>query len=220
MKYLKLLIKMVLIACFVVGCGHAIKPFHYIKNGDYVLVPHRVIKIWIDKEFGAADQLAIDDAIKQWNYALNGYVRLDVISTTFDMLPSELERIRDCDCWVIMKVDSHNPNIPDEPIKGKPQYHTLAWVNMLGGKLMWVVRDRINNEWMIGIVLHEMGHMLGAEHDKVYLMQPSYSWEDYRCVDKWTLGQVARYQGLPISRLNYCVYGADVNLPVELREGF
>jgi hypothetical protein len=212
---MKWFIRILLIACFVISCGHSIIPFHYIKNAEYVTVPVRVVGIWIDKEFGVRDQLSIDDAIKQWNYALNGYVRLDVKSTTFDMEPNELAQIRSCDCWIIMKVKSDNPMIPDEPIRGKPQYHTLAWVNEIGGKLMWVVRDRLQNEWMTGVILHEMGHMLGARHDKVYLMQPSYSWEDYRCVDKWTLGQVAAYQQIPVRMLNYCEYGANVNLPID-----
>ena len=75
---------------------------------------------------------------------------------------------------------------------------------------MWIVRDRLRNEWVTGVVLHELAHMLGAEHDEVYLMQPHFKWEDYRCVDKWTMMQVAKYQHISMGSLNYCQYGSDL----------
>jgi hypothetical protein len=210
MKYLKWLIKMCIVACFLVSCGQLVLPFHYIKSGEYSPVALRVIHIWIDKEFYAADQLALDDAIRQWNFALNGYVKLEIVSTTFDMEPEIIQRANLERGWLIMKVHSGNSIIPDQSDKGQVKYYTLAWVNDIGGNHMWMVRDRLKNEWMTGVALHEIGHMLGALHDNVYLMQPHFNWEDYRCVDYATLKQVADYQHIPMGSLNYCQYGSDV----------
>ena len=212
---MKFIIKFLMIVCLLVGCGHVAMPFHYIQAGGYAAIPLRVVHIWIDKEFGAADQVALDDAIRQWNYALNGYVKLVVVSTTFDMEPEVIQRANLEGGWIIMKVHSGNSIIPDQSDKGQVKYYTLAWVNEIGGHHMWMVRDRLRNEWMTGVALHEMGHMLGALHDDVYLMQPHFNWEDYRCVDQWTLKQVSTYQHIPMGSLNYCQYGADVKLPLN-----
>lgn len=200
---------MVLAVYLAIGCaGHA-GEFQYINAGGFSPVPLKVIKLYVDKNFGAADQLAIDDAIMQWNYALNGYVKLQVESTSFDMEAETLQRCMVTDrCWLIMRTDSHNPMVDslDKTKKGKS--YTLAWANEIGGNRMWVIRDRVANNWMTGIALHEMGHLLGAEHDDVYLMQPMFNWEQARCVDYEALKRVAAYQHLPMDKLNYCVYGS------------
>jgi hypothetical protein len=213
MKYLRWIFLLCLVN--LMGClGHQALPFHYIQAGGYSAVPLKVIPVWIDKEFGTADQIAIDDAVKQWNYALNGYVKIVVVSTTFDMEVDVLKRVMSGDGWLFLKINSSNPLVDDKQFEGKKLW-TLAWANAIGGNRMYLIRDRINNEWVTGITLHEMGHLLGADHDNVYLMQPHYNWEDYRCVDYEALKRVAAYQHLPMAGLNYCQYGADVKLPLN-----
>lgn len=191
------------------GCmGHTVKPFHYISVPGYSYSPLKVYKVWVDKNFGEADKVAIDDAIKQWNYAMNGYVVIQVESYTFDMEIDVLKRVSNGEGWVFLKIDSSSTLI-DDGVKGpdgRPKFYTLAWVNEIGGNRMWMVRDRIANRAVVGVTLHEIGHLLGANHDTVYLMQPHYNWEDYRCVDYQALVRVAEYQHLPTGRLNYCVY--------------
>lgn len=195
------------------GClGHQPKPFYYVGNpGETNVIPLKVYKIWIDKEFGAADQLAIDDAIKQWNFALNGYVKLEVMSTQFDMEPEILARVMRGEGWVILKVNSTNSMVEgvDRKKDGTKSY-TLGWANQIGGNRMYLIRDRLRNDWVMGVTLHEIGHLLGAEHDDIYLMAPHFHWEDARCVDYEAIKLVAAYQHIPLSRLNYCVYGAQV----------
>ncbi len=196
-----------------VSCGaHQPLPFHYVSNGGYSAVPLKTYKIWVDKNFGYADRLAIDDAIKQWNYALNGHVVLAVETFEYDMGMDVLREVVEGRGWVFLRIDSTAKYIPDSQ-NGQKKYYTLAWVNKIGGSQMWVVRDRLKNEWVEGVIMHEIGHMLGADHDQVYLMQPIYNWEDYRCVDYAALKRVAEYQHIPMSNLNYCVYGEAVNLP-------
>lgn len=188
--------------------GHTPMPFHYIQTFGYSAIPLKVIPVWVDEQFGAADKVAIDNAISQWNYALNGYVRIQVISMHFDMEVDVLRRVMAGDGWVILKIRSDNIMVDDGPLRdGKPAYHTLAWVNDIGGNRMYVVRDRLYNDWMTGVALHEMGHLLGASHDDAYLMGPRFNWEDYRCIDYAALYRVAEYQHLPMGRLNYCQYG-------------
>lgn len=209
-RYLILLMMVVYLA---VGCvGHRLTSFKYIHAGGYSEVPLKVIPVYVDKDFGEADKVAIDDALTQWNYALNGYIRLDVVSYKFDMEPSIIGQCLSGHCWMILKVNSSNPMVGelDAAKNGKPQTYTLAWANEIGGNRMFLIRDRLPNEWVTGVSLHEMGHLLGADHDDVYLMQATFHWEDARCVDYESLKRVADYQHLPMSNLNYCVYGVDV----------
>jgi len=190
------------------SCGHVVKPFHYINSGGYTPIPVKTINIWIDKDFGEGDQIAIDDAIKQWNYALNGYVKLEVVSTKFDMEPEIIRTVLNGGGWLLLKIQEPNSMIDDGPVEnGVPKSYTLAWANAIGGNRIYFIRNRLKNEWMVGVALHEMGHLLGAQHDDVYLMAPHYNWEDYRCVDYEALKRVAEYQHIPMSKLNYCVYG-------------
>ncbi len=193
-----------LISTILIGCGiSGPLPYHYIKGVEATNVATKVVPIYIDTQFGEADKLAIDDAVNQWNYALNGYIKLEVASTHFDMEPDIISQVLiKGNGWLFLRIDSQN-SIVHDPTEGK----VLAFVNEIGGNRIYFVRDRFSNEAVKGIALHEIGHLLGAQHDNVYLMKPHYNWYDYRCVDQHTIEEVATYQHLDIKKLNYCVYG-------------
>lgn len=66
--------KRFLLLFLLLGCSHLYNSFVY-TNRPYV--DHgRVIHIWVDTDFGEADKVAIDHALVQWNYALNGNLTL------------------------------------------------------------------------------------------------------------------------------------------------
>ena len=212
MKALRSLVVFLGLVMCLFSCGPVVKPFHYINQGGYTPIPLKTINVWIDKDFGEGDKIAIDNAIAQWNYALNGYLKINVVSTSFDMEPEIIRTVLNGGGWLLLKIQEPNPMIDDGPTEnGKPKYWTLAWANAVGGNRVYFIRNRLKNEWMTGVALHELGHLLGAEHDQVYLMQPHYNWEDYRCVDYEALKRVAEYQHLPLNRLNYCEYGEAVH---------
>lgn len=216
---MKKLLWAIAMAVALLSCGHSVKPYYYVKTAEPAVVPVKIYHVWVDKQFGEMDRIAIDNSVRQWNYALNGYVKIVVDSYVFDMESDVLSRVMRGEGWVILKIRSDNPLVAgvDRPAKpGEQQYYTLAWVNEIGGNRMWVVRNRIDNSWMQGVMLHEMGHLLGSGHDNVYLMQPHFNWEDYRCVDYQALKRVAEYQVIPLGRLNYCEYGDSVKLPSAL----
>lgn len=188
---------MVLILLLLMGCAPLPRSFHYVSRTPYMVDPVVEHQVWIDKNFGGMDHLFIDDAIRQWNYALNGRVRIMVMGT-FDMEPEIISKVVSGSGWVIMRVDGSNPLVVDSK--------TLAWVNSVGGNRMWIIRERLSNPMVLGVVMHEIGHLLGAEHDNIYLMSPYYQWENTRCIDYATIKLVARARKIPVKELNYCIY--------------
>ena len=161
----------------------------------------QTINIWVDKNFGEADKDSISRGIDQWNYALNGYIRLNIVSLDFDMEPEVLKKVMQYHGWLFLKISSDSDFISVE------QRRTLAFVNSIGGNIIYYIRDRIVNEGMYGITMHETGHLLGAYHSPGYLMDPYYSINQYRCVDKGTMVQITSRWHLDMKRINYCEYG-------------
>lgn len=211
---MKLWMRLLALCGLVLGmsCAHGPMPYHYVRSAPDNVQALRVIPIWIDKNFGEADRISLEDAIDQWNYALNGYVQLRVVSWNFDMETSVVERVMHGGGWMILKIDSNSTFTHDAP-----NHWTLAFANDIGGNRIYFIRDRIQNNWMTGLAMHEMAHLLGAKHDGQDLMQATFDWETFRCVDQATVSEVADYLHLPMSRLNYCVYGYDATSQITRR---
>jgi hypothetical protein len=176
--------------------------YQYTTVSPDAATPRRVIPIWMDGDFGTADQVAIRDAVSAWNHALNGYVVLQVVDNNFRMEPSKIVLQVRQGGWLFLKIKEDNPIIPAPPVVGEK---VVGFTNMVGGSHLYIIRERLYNEDVFGIALHEMGHLLGASHRGDKLMHPQYTRVRYQCVDKETMQQVAEYQHLDAEHLNYCV---------------
>ncbi len=54
-------------------------------------------------------------------------------------------------------------------------------------------------------VRHELGHVLGLPHDPASrLMSPILDPLGQQCIDKASVGAVAKMRGLPLDQLNWC----------------
>jgi len=182
-----------------------VPPQYYYTHNTYYDHPSKVILVYVDGDFGEADRVEMQKAIDQWNFALNGRVRIEVKTWDFNMGNSDIKEAMGNGGWMIHKIDSTNPMIiAGTTNKDGTVMETCAWVNHVGGNEMWIVRDRIQSTWVFGIMMHELGHLLGADHNGKLLMAPVYNAFDYRCVDYDTMVMVTDHLALSIGSVNYC----------------
>jgi hypothetical protein len=160
----------------------------------------KVIPVFIDKEFSREDDRMIADGLAQWNYAMNGQVRFQLVSLDFDDSPADIERAEEG--LMIMPVLSGCSFIPQGE---SPTGMTLAWTR--GEHELFLIRDRIGGEERLrGVVLHELGHILGAPdlHNQHSLMDREHLDENCACIDRKSAELAAKAQGLDAGSFNYC----------------
>lgn len=198
------------ISLLIASClAYAPPPKFYYTQRAPVAMPERIIPVYIEKDFSETDRLEMQQAIDQWNNALNGHVKIIIASQDFQMATYQIKEVKQNNGWMFLKIRQDNPLIPSQSFSSpdQPQVFTLAFTNHIGGDEVWFVRDVIPDEYMIqGVTLHEIGHLLGAQHDGIYLMAPHYSELDFQCIDEATMKQVSQNINVPMDSLNYCLY--------------
>lgn len=151
-----------------------------------------IIALQIDTSFAAADSANVLRAVAEWNQALNGWVRFDVIAAGGWQARS----------WNIRAERGGRPDTRDGG--GQPLSFTQAGFASIGGKMVIYV-DRIGTRDLRGIVLHELGHVLGLDHDpRANLMSMRYVPSAEQCVDEQTMQRIAAARHLPLASLNWC----------------
>lgn len=192
-----------------VACSQIMPPAGMLRNVSYTKAPSPTynaheIPVYIDKGFKAEDQLMLEDAINDWNYALNGTMKLVVKSTTFNMDMNIITEVfHGSGGFLILSVNSKDPAIPPA---ANPNMIDLAWTDLSNHHVIYVVRDRVAlTSDITPIMLHEIGHVLGAQHIPGYgLMNPTFDAQEYKCVDSNAADQIAEYNNIDRQFLNFC----------------
>lgn len=200
---------------FLMGsCASHLGMYHYTRLPSAVDSSQTLIyPVYIDKDYGEADQIEIANALDQWNYVLNGHAKFVIVSTTFDMDPSVLHDVISGRAFAILKITSHNPMVvtADHVVTDNEHLtrsYSLGFTPDVGVHTVYLVRDRIpSNEMVRGLMMHELGHALGAVHHPGGLMNPRYDAEMFQCVDYDTAVDVAKYNNWKVDTLNYCILG-------------
>jgi hypothetical protein len=209
MRYLVL----ILLSVLMLNCAHVQYTHVYTSNAPLIGAPKKVIPVYVDSMFSMDDKLAIDNAVNQWNYALNQQMVLNIVSYEFNMEPSVIIQAQREHAFLFLEVSNTEPGIPDkipevECRKLRKCFLTLAYADALGGTTVKVVRSRIKHSADLEyIMLHEIGHLLYLRHvdDAEGLMYKHYTKYGFLCVDEDSVQKVAQQYGLDFSHMNYCV---------------
>lgn len=131
-----------------------------------------------DREAAAAER-----AVSAWDKALAGWRRLVSVKAP---VGSE-----GCAYWI------------GEVPPGDAPPGVAAWVSSLGGRTVNLVRGHYE-DIAEKIVLHEMGHALGAQHVDGTLMHPVRDEVMLPCPDVTTVAQVAAWNKVDLRVLGWC----------------
>ncbi|HEY6983819.1 hypothetical protein [Reyranella sp.] len=173
--------------------------YGYTDHPSYVSVA-RVLDLYVDRGFDEQDRQHILLAVRQWNYALNGFIRFRASLLPDDVPSGMMAEIKRTGGWIVARVDSGHPVARE----GEGRHALAVTVGNRRTGVVYVISDRIGGRGLAGVVMHEFGHVLGAGHDTAGLMAPVYSIAGSRCIDRDAMAMVAEAQRLPMSQLNWC----------------
>lgn len=202
LKKLSALLALVLCAQ-VPACQSRVSNYTHVKNVSGDGTTEGVV--FISNEFNQKERKAIEEAIETWNYVLNGYHRFVVQKSNIPVNDEQSYMSFISGGFTVQKVWAGNEDyITKDDITGE-RIKILAWVDKVGGSRVWVVKNRVVTEDVYYIMLHEIGHVLGARHvGRQSLMSPLYERLSYSCVDLESVKQVAARVRAPIEELNHC----------------
>jgi hypothetical protein len=149
-----------------------------------------VVRLRLDDAFVPFERAKILFAVNEWNHVLNGYVRLDIVSRPGAGLAQ---------AWSIL------PARGTGPARGSSEALAVTQPLPPGGGLVIVFVDRLGSRDLGGVLLHELGHVLGLGHDpRGLLMSARYSADNQQCIDRAAAEAIASYRRLPVAVLNWC----------------
>jgi hypothetical protein len=132
--------------------------YRYTDKPSAAAMASRTLTIYVDGDFDAAERDRIGLALRQWNHVLNGYMRLRPVLLPPDASDGAVAQLRRQGAWIVAKVDSRHPAARDRS--------ALAMtVGNRGSGFVYVIADRFAVRDLTAVMLHEVGHVLGAGHD-------------------------------------------------------
>jgi len=156
-----------------------------------------VIPLRISGPFELYDRAKILRAVNEWNVALNGFARFDILP---DGAPAVAGKSHAAP-WMIAAVKGNG----GRAASGAATALAHTYGNPDSGGLMTVYLDRLGKRDLGGVVMHELGHALGLGHDNSGgLMAARYHPSAQNCVDKSAVQAVAAKRGLQVDQLNWC----------------
>jgi len=166
--------------------------------------------------FGCEPMWIGPQRIDTWNGVQNAYVCLDLPANVLDEASSAVTSWdRSLRQWKRLIPVTGGAGIVDEfevgcsyvvaevdkPNAGDPL--AVGWVSRIGGRYIYL-RKGYYEEAVEVIILHELGHALGAQHVAGTLMNPTYDTITQKCPDVTTVSQVAAFNGLDLATLSWC----------------
>jgi Zn-dependent protease with chaperone function len=178
---------------------YATSSYRYTDKPSAAAMTARTLTLYVDGDFDGAERERLGLAVRQWNHVLNGFVRLRPVVLPADASDGALAQLRRQGAWIVAKVDSRHPAARDRSA-------LAVTMGNRGSGFVYVIADRFAMRDLTAVMLHEVGHVLGAGHDPHgHLMAPVYDRDNGHCIDRAAVAMVASAQRLPLNQLNWCV---------------
>jgi hypothetical protein len=166
----------------------------YTHHAATVTVAPEIVRLRIDDGFSLYERAKILRAVNEWNFALNGHMRFDIVAPETDGKPSLVKSI-----WALTLLKK-------SPMDFSSRSNLAVTLGApAGGGLVVVMLDRLGTRDLAGVMRHELGHVLGLGHDAHGgVMAAHYSPFDQGCIDRRAVQAVAAARHLPVDELNWC----------------
>jgi hypothetical protein len=176
--------------------GASVPAAHYTSHAT-TATETEIVPIRIAGPFSPEDRIMILRAVNEWNVALNAFVRFDILPDGAPVVAGKSQAAP----WMIVAVQGTRTRATS----GAATALAHAYGDPEGGGLMTIYIDRLGKRDLGGVVMHELGHVLGLGHDYAGgLMAARYHPSSQQCVDKAAARAVAARRGLSVDRLNWC----------------
>lgn len=188
---------LVLAGMFFATASHATPD--YTSNPRYGGSP-RVVSVWIDPNFTAAERGQVLSAIEEWNAALNGVARLDVVEASGGQGSRG-------GTWLIRRGPGKE-GVREEG-RSAQSFGTIQAMPLGGGVLLVfpqaISRLPQHSLSLRDVMMRELGHLVGLRHrEHGELLAENYAPGDLGCVSQATAAAVAAVLSVPATALNWC----------------
>jgi predicted Zn-dependent protease len=174
-------------------------PITYVRHPASSAAPKRVIPVAIDINFSPEQKQQLQAAISEWNYSLNGQMRLDIYVDHFNMETDTISYIYNARGFMILLVSRYGSvmfNLSDE--------NRAISTGVGNGHEIYFLKEKVALDRIKPVAMHEIGHILGAYHRPTGLMRHEDDPVAHSCIDYETIKQVAEYNGLDAETMNWC----------------
>lgn len=159
----------------------------------------RVVPVWIDPNFTQSERAQMLSAIEEWNAALNGVARIDVVASPEGRGANQ--------SWLIRKA----PGKEGVRELGRRTQSLGSVQGMpLGGGVLLIFPDaraylQQHSLSLRDVMMREIGHLMGLRHlEHEELLAQDYAPGDLGCVNEATATAVAAILKVPAAALNWC----------------
>jgi predicted Zn-dependent protease len=161
---------------------------------------------YIDASFNAAQTVAIQEAMDEWNTATRGLTHLTIAGVVrFESIDPNFDYGKN----VIIKTDSNNAFVKEQNNKfyGKAEVVGLQ-MSTIDGKYneIYIVSDEIANMTQYKLnVIHELGHAISMKHvdDAAAVMNTQFN-KNVRCLTHRDVKQFCDLYTCNPEDMNYC----------------
>lgn len=140
-------------------------------------------KAYVCLDLPDAQLKAAVEAVEMWDKAIGNWKHL---------VPVKAHNESYCGFWVHETTENH-PKNPE----------SLAWASRIGGREIFMKIGSYEKDTK-GILQHELGHALGAQHVRGTLMNANWSPGAFVCPDVTTVSQISAFHGINLETLSWC----------------